>query len=97
MDYNKATILEAYSKQELDQRFGELASQMQEVLRIISCQPQPEDLIPQAEAAKKLHVSVPTLIAWKKAGKIKSYAIGYKKYYKASELADALVQMSEKK
>ena len=45
-----------------------------------------EDYLTQDEAAKLLHITKQTLIAYEKAGKVKSYRLGKRAMYKRSEL-----------
>lgn len=51
-----------------------------------------DDFIPKHEVRGKLASSA-TLWKWEKAGKIKSYGIGGKRFYKRSELAEAITEM----
>jgi len=50
----------------------------------------PEDLLTPEEAAKFLKVTSTSLWRMRKAGKIKLYGLGGKRYYKKSELLNAL-------
>lgn len=49
-----------------------------------------EKPLSQTEAAQFLGKSRQTLIAWRKAGKIKAYKLGGRVYFKGSELLEAL-------
>lgn len=51
-----------------------------------------EDFIERKEVAGKL-ASASTLWKWEKAGKIQSYGIGGKRYYKRSEIMGAFTKM----
>lgn len=51
-----------------------------------------DDFIPKHEVRGKLASSA-TLWKWEKAGKIKSYGIGGKRFYKRSELTEAITEM----
>lgn len=63
-------------------------------------QPQPSaddplsDLIPKSEVRGKL-ASASTLWKYEKEGRIKSYAISGKRFYKRSELMDALTELKK--
>lgn len=48
------------------------------------------DFLKQQEAAKFLHISLPTIIRWKKKGKIPYYQEGRKVLFKKSELLQVL-------
>ena len=64
--------------------------------------PQPEtkqqdpldDLIPKSEVRGKI-ASASTLWKYEKEGKIKSYAIGGKRFYKRSELMEAFTELKQ--
>ncbi|MBA5629222.1 helix-turn-helix domain-containing protein [Moheibacter lacus] len=49
---------------------------------------QPEDLIPQIEAAKFLHVSIPTIIEWRKNKNLPFYNFSGRYYYSKKELLE---------
>lgn len=49
-----------------------------------------EDLMTRDEAAKFLKINLSTLYYWTKKGKLKSYGIVNRRYYKKSEILDCL-------
>jgi len=50
-----------------------------------------EDLLTREQAAEFLQINLSTLWAWQQKGRIKAYGIsGHKRYYKRSELLEAL-------
>lgn len=49
---------------------------------------QPEDLISQIEAAKFLHISIPTIIDWRKNKHLPFYNFSGRYYYSKKELLD---------
>lgn len=49
---------------------------------------QPEDLISQIDASKFLHVSIPTIIDWRKNKKLPYYNFSGRFYYSKKELLD---------
>lgn len=53
-----------------------------------------DDLIPKSEVRGKL-ASASTLWKYEKEGKIKSYAIGGKRFYKRSELMEAFTELKQ--
>jgi hypothetical protein len=55
-----------------------------------SLQECPEELLTQDEAAKFLKCTTTSLFRLRKADKIKQYGLGGKRYYKKSELLEAL-------
>jgi hypothetical protein len=49
---------------------------------------QPEDLISQTEASKFLHVSIPTIIDWRKNKNLPYYNFSGRFYYSKNELLE---------
>ncbi|GAA5097864.1 hypothetical protein GCM10023210_33330 [Chryseobacterium ginsengisoli] len=49
---------------------------------------QPEDLISQTEASKFLHVSIPTIIDWRKNKNLPHYNFSGRFYYSKKELLE---------
>ncbi|QIY84716.1 Helix-turn-helix domain-containing protein [Epilithonimonas bovis DSM 19482] len=49
---------------------------------------QPEDLISQIEATKFLHISVPTIIEWRKNKNLPHYNFNGRYYYSKKELLE---------
>lgn len=49
---------------------------------------QPDDLISQIEASKFLHVSIPTIIEWRKNKNLPHYDFNGRFYYSKKELLD---------
>lgn len=49
---------------------------------------QPEDLISQTEASKFLHVSIPTIIDWRKKKNLPHYNFSGRFYYSKKELLE---------
>jgi len=58
-------------------------------------QPEQEELLTRDEAAKFLNVSFPTLHSWTSAGKIASYGLGNKVFYKKSEIMASLTPLKK--
>jgi hypothetical protein len=52
----------------------------------------PEDLATRAEALKYLRITGATLWRWEKQGKVKSYGMGGKRYYRLSELEQSITK-----
>jgi excisionase family DNA binding protein len=53
----------------------------------------PEELLTRKETAKLLKINLSTLYLWTKKGRLKSYGISGKVYYKRSEVESALVEL----
>ena len=58
--------------------------------------PHPDQLLTRQQTANLLHVDKSTLWHWTKKGKIKSYGIGNRVFYKRSEIDDALIPLNKK-
>lgn len=54
---------------------------------------EPEELLTRTETAELLKINLTTLWSWSKKGKLKSYGIGNRIYYKRSEIETALVEI----
>jgi excisionase family DNA binding protein len=52
------------------------------------------NIIPRIELAKLLNVTLGTLYNWTKSGKIKSYGIGGKVFYKLDEIESSLIRLN---
>lgn len=52
-----------------------------------------EELLTRDEAAKLLKINITTLYHWTRKGKLPSYGIGYRVYYKRSEVMESLVKV----
>ena len=50
-------------------------------------------LLTRNEAAEFLNIDISTLYLWVKKGKINSYGIGNRRYFKKQEVIDALVKV----
>ena len=76
----KNSILEGVKEQ-----IGELKS---------SYQPKsPEELLTRTETAELLKINISTLSYWTKQGKLKSYGIASRVYYKRSEIMKTIVEL----
>ena len=53
----------------------------------------PEELLTRSETAKLLKINLSTLYLWTKKGKVKSYGISGKVYYKRSEVESSLIEL----
>lgn len=71
-----------------------LAAHIQEIKSAI---PQAEQLLTRDQAAQLLDVDLSTLWHWSKSGKLKSYGIGNRIYYKRSEIENSLIPLNPKK
>lgn len=54
---------------------------------------EPTEYLTRNEVSEMLHVDLSTVHNWTKKGRIKSYGIGGRVYYKRSEIEDAIVEL----
>jgi len=54
----------------------------------------PEELMSRAQTCKFLQIDSSTLWKWTKKGKLKSYGIGNRRYYKKREVLESLIPVS---
>jgi hypothetical protein len=59
--------------------------------------PQSEQLLTREQTADLLNVNLSTLWAWTKKGKLLSYGIGNKVFYKRSEIENSLIPLNNNK
>ena len=59
--------------------------------------PQSEQLLTREQTADLLNVNLSTLWAWTKKGKLQSYGIGNKVFYKRSEIENSLIPLNNNK
>jgi len=65
-------------------------SQLQELKKDLLTQEANDELLTRKETCEFLKIDSSTLWAWSKKGKVLSYGIGNRRYYKRSELMDSL-------
>lgn len=53
-----------------------------------------EELLTREETCNLLKIDSSTLWAWSKKGKVKSYGIGNRRYYKKSEILSCLIPLN---
>ncbi|MCR9154774.1 MAG: helix-turn-helix domain-containing protein [Bacteroidetes bacterium] len=56
---------------------------------------EPTKYLTRAEVAKMLQIDLSTLHSWVKKGKLKSYGIGHRVYFKRSEIETALQPLNK--
>lgn len=57
----------------------------------------PDELLTREETCKLLKIDSSTLWSWTKNGKIDCYGIGYRRYYKKSDILSKLVLLKVKR
>jgi excisionase family DNA binding protein len=79
----------------------QLSSMMQNAVRSVfserpkeSAKPDTPRYLTRSEVAKMLRIDLSTLHLWTKQGKLVSYGIGNRVYYKQDEVEDALKQLN---
>ena len=87
-------MLHNLSPLDLEQIIKEaIKNQMEEFRRTLSIDT-PDVLLTRSEACSFLKINMTTLWNWSKKGKIISYGIGNRVYYKKSELLESLVRIN---
>jgi len=71
--------------EEINQKFEELKTSFQTK--------EPTELLTRSETSKLLKVNLTTLWNWTKQGKLVSYSIGNRVYYKRSEVLQSLIEL----
>lgn len=80
--------LYSHSKGDLEKAVEIILRKATEFTVPTKAEQQPEDLIPQIEAAKFLHVSIPTIIDWRKNKSLPYYNFSGRYYYSKKELLE---------
>jgi hypothetical protein len=80
--------LYSHSKGDLEKAVEIILKKATEFTSPSKAEQQPEDLIPQIEAAKFLHVSLPTIIDWRKNKNLPYYNFSGRYYYSKKELLE---------
>ena len=83
------TTSQEFKKEILD----ELKNLLQE-LKFPPKEKQPSDLLTRQQVAEMLSINLSTLHYWTKQGKLTSYGIGNRVYYKRSEIEQAIVPLN---
>jgi excisionase family DNA binding protein len=71
-----------------------IQTQFEELKKDIQKVRDQDELLTRDEAAKLLKINISTLYNWTRKGKIPSYGIGYRVYYKRSEILNSLVKFN---
>lgn len=73
---------------------SDVKAQIEELKK--SFQPKsPEEYLTRNETAKLLKINLSSLWSWTKKGRLKSYGVGGKVYYKRSEVESALIALND--
>lgn len=89
----KSIILESVGVTDLQQIIFDALKNQIEALKLNS---QENDLLTRGEAAKFLSINSSTLWSYTNQGRLTAHAIGSRRYYKKSELLQALTKVSVK-
>ena len=88
---------QSYSFNDIPAALESIINTQNEILKALEKQPeqsQGKEVLNYNEACEFLGVARPTLWRWEKAGKIKSYGIEGKRFYKRTELMEALIPLN---
>lgn len=85
-------LLQELTKEQLEILFDKKISENLEKFRKeLNSKSANDDLLTRDEACTFLKIDSSTLWSWTNKGKITSYAIGARRYYKRNELLDSLI------
>lgn len=70
-------------------------AQILELKKSINSNEANEELLTREETCKYLSIDSSTLWAWTNKGKIRAYGLGYRRYYKRSELLECLAPLKK--
>lgn len=90
---NNQVHLSTFTLDELTTQISDIVEKKVFGLLKDSAKPSDTEWITRKEAAKMLGVSLPTIHAWIKSGKITAYRINTRIRFKKSELQDSLKQI----
>jgi len=91
-----AILLETLSVDQLQQLVGKSVKDgILELQKELQTKNNSEELLTREEACQFLKIDSSTLWAWSNQGKVKSYGIGARRYYKRSELMESLTLLKK--
>jgi len=89
-------LLETLSVDQLQQLIGtSIKAGILELQKELQTKNNSEELLTREEACQFLKIDSSTLWAWSNQGKVKSYGIGARRYYKRSELMESLTLLKK--
>lgn len=83
------------SPEQLQQSFADLLRGEIEALKKEFQPKEPTQYLTRTEVAEMLQIDLSTLHSWVKKGKLKSYGIGHRVYFKRSEVETALQPLNK--
>ena len=91
----KSTLIHEVTPDQITSLFEGLQNQLSEIKD--NLQPkEPTEYLSRNEVAKLLKCDLSSLWAWTKKGKLKSYGIGNRIYYKRTEVESAIIPLNNK-
>lgn len=93
---NNAILLQTLTVEQLQQLIGtSVRNGILELQKELQTKDNSEELMTREETCQFLKIDSSTLWAWTNNGKVKSYGIGARRYYKKSELMDCLTLLKK--
>lgn len=89
-----AIMLHNLSPNDLEELIGKVVGEQLKEFRKNNSIEKPDELLTRTEACTLLKINMTTLWNWSKKGRIISYGIGNRVYYKRAELMDSLVRIN---
>lgn len=94
---NNAILLQEITIEQLQQLIGSSVKEtIQEFQKEIKTKDNSEELLTREETCKFLKIDSSTLWAWTNAGKLKSFGISSRRYYKKSLIMESLTLLRKK-
>ncbi|MFV8343617.1 helix-turn-helix domain-containing protein [Flavobacterium sp. XS2P39] len=90
----KAIMLHNLAPNDLEELIRKVVDEQLEEFRKNASKQNPDELLTRAEACILLKINMTTLWNWSKKGRIISYGIGNRVYYKRGELMESLVRIN---
>lgn len=90
----KATLIHNITSEDLLQEISTIIKKEIVVLKKEYKPIEPEELLTRKEAAEMLKVNLSTIHNHTKKGKLKAYGLGYRVYYKRSEIERSLIPLN---
>lgn len=91
MTNSNSIILQSLSTEQLSELMGDVFETKFEAFKKNLNTHNPDELLSRAEACEFLKIEQTTLYRWQKAGKIKLYGLGNRRFLKKAELMECLI------
>jgi DNA invertase Pin-like site-specific DNA recombinase len=90
-----SVLIQNLTSEQYSENFEVLKNQIQELRKDLLNQKAQDELLTRDETCNLLKINSSTLWAWTNKGKVKAYGIANRRYYKRSELNEALIELKK--